>query len=264
MRVALVQMLSSHDIDANLVKITETARAAATAGACLAVYPEAAMHAFGAPLAEIAEPPDGAFGSSVERLAHDLGITIVIGMFTPATDGRVFNTLLVAGDEKTSTYNKIHLFDAFGFQESDTVAPGDERQVITVAGVPIGLTTCYDVRFPALYVQNAATGAQVSLVSASWGAGPGKLEQWELLVRARALDSTSFVLACDQADPATQGRAAGSAPTGIGHSMVVSPFGEILGSLGSEEETLVVDLDLDEVVRARESIPVLRNRRQID
>jgi predicted amidohydrolase len=263
-RVALVQMLSSHDIDANLVKITDTARTAATAGACLAIYPEAAMHAFGAPLAKIAEPPDGAFGSSVERLARDLGITIVTGMFTPATDGRVFNTLLVAGGEKTSTYHKIHLFDAFGFQESATVAPGDERQVITVAGALIGLTTCYDVRFPALYVENAVAGAQVSLVSASWGAGPGKIEQWELLVRARALDSTSFVLACDQADPATQGRAAGAAPTGIGHSMVVSPFGEILGRLGSEEETLVVDLDLDEVVRAREAIPVLHNRRQID
>jgi predicted amidohydrolase len=136
--------------------------------------------------------------------------------------------------------------------------------VITVAGVPIGLTTCYDVRFPALYIENAASGAQVSVVSASWGAGPGKVAQWELLVRARALDSTSFVLACDQADPVTQGRAVGSAPTGIGRSMVVSPFGEILGSLGSEEDILVVDLDLDEVVRAREAIPVLHNRRQID
>jgi deaminated glutathione amidase len=75
-------MLSSHDIDANLAKITETACTAATAGAALAAYPEAAMHAFGAPLADIAEPPDGAFGSSVERLTRDLGITIVIGMFT--------------------------------------------------------------------------------------------------------------------------------------------------------------------------------------
>ncbi len=263
MRVALAQILSSHDIVANLSKVTNVAREAAAAGAQLVVFPEATMYAFGAPLADIAEPLDGPFGSSVQLLARDLGVTIVLGMFTPATDGRVFNTLLAAGPETASSYDKIHLFDAYGVKESRTVAPGAERRVITVDDVSVGLATCYDVRFPTLFIENAAAGAQVSIVSASWGAGPGKVEQWELLARARALDSTSFVLACGQADPATQGRPVGSDPTGVGHSMVVSPYGEVLGRLAATEDTLIRDIDLDLVTTARVAIPVLRNRRLI-
>ena len=263
MRVALIQLVSEHDVAANLETITSTAREAAGGGARLLVYPEAAMFAFGAPLGGIAEPLDGPFASAVQALARELGVTIVVGMFTPADAGRVFNTLLVAGGERPVGYDKIHLFDAFGFKESDTVAPGDERVMVEVDGVPVGLTTCYDLRFPALFVGHAAAGAQVCVVSASWGAGPGKVEQWELLARARALDSTSVVLACGQGDPATLGRPVGSAPTGVGHSLVVSPFGEVLGRLGAAAGTLVVDLDLAEVDRARTTIPVLANRRPI-
>ena len=201
MRVALIQLVSEHDVAANLETITSTAREAAGDGARLLVYPEAAMFAFGAPLGGIAEPLDGPFASAVQALARELGVTIVVGMFTPADAGRVFNTLLVAGGERPVGYDKIHLFDAFGFKESDTVAPGDQRVMVEVDGVPVGLTTCYDLRFPALFVGHAAAGAQVCVVSASWGAGPGKVEQWELLARARALDSTSVVLACGQARP---------------------------------------------------------------
>jgi predicted amidohydrolase len=263
MRVALVQLTSGHDVGANLAKIAATARSAAVEGAELLVYPEASMYAFGAPLVEVAQPIDGPFATAVQALAAELGVTMVVGMFTPAGDGRVFNTLLVATPDGTSSYDKIHLFDAFGFQESRTVAPGRELRRIGLGDATVGLATCYDVRFPSLFIENAAAGAQVSIVSASWGAGPGKVEQWELLVRARAIDSTGFVIACDQADPAAQGVVATSAPTGVGHSMVVSPYGEVLGRLGAGEDTLVVDLDLAAVARAREAIPVLRNRRQV-
>ena len=99
-------------------------------------------------------------------------------------------------------------------------------------------------------------------VPASWGAGPTKIEQWELLVRARALDSTCFVAGVDQADPATVGvTTRGSAPTGVGHSLVVSPTGVVLASLAADPGLLVVDLDPAEVTAARRSIPVLANRR---
>ena len=263
MRVALVQLTTGHDVEANLAKILVTARSAAAEGAELLVYPEATMFAFGASLADIAQPIDGPFATAVQSLAAELGVTIVVGMFTPAGDGRVFNTLLVADPTGTSGYDKIHLFDAFGFQESRTVAPGRELHRIDLHEATIGLATCYDVRFPSLFVENAAAGAKVSVVSASWGAGPGKVEQWELLCRARAIDSTGFVVACDQADPAVQGVAAGSAPTGVGHSMVVSPYGEVLARLGAGEDTLIIDLDLATVAEAREAIPVLRNRRPI-
>ncbi|HSK33272.1 MAG TPA: carbon-nitrogen hydrolase family protein [Propionicimonas sp.] len=263
MRVALVQLSSGHDVEANLARIAATARAAAERGAELVVFPEAAMFAFGAPLAGIAEPVDGPFGTAIHSRAAELGVTIIAGMFTPASDGRVFNTLLVAGPDGTSSYDKIHLFDAFGFQESRTVAAGTQLRRVTVGEAIVGLATCYDVRFPTLFIENAAAGAQVAVVIAAWGAGPGKVEQWELLVRARAIDSTGFVVACDQADPAAHGAAAGPAPTGVGHSMVVSPYGEVLGRLGFGEDTLIVDLDLAAVATAREAIPVLRNRRPL-
>jgi predicted amidohydrolase len=261
MRVALGQISTGHDIAANLAKITAVATNAAHAGAELVVFPEAAMYAFGAPLAPVAEPLDGPFASSVHALAHHLDVTIVAGMFTPAGDGRVLNTLVAAGPDSVTGYDKIHLFDAFGFQESRTVAPGQARRTIAVGEATVGLATCYDVRFPALFIENAADGAQVSVVCASWAAGPGKVEQWELAVRARAMDSTTYVVACGQAVPA--GGTTGPAPTGVGHSMVVSPFGEVLGWLGGGEDLLVVDLDLDVVARAREALPVLANRRPV-
>ena len=99
------------------------------------------------------------------------------------------------------------------------------------------------------------------VVPASWGAGPGKREQWDLLVRARALDSTAFIAACGQADPTTIGREAGKAPTGIGASAVVGPLGAIQDQLGAEPGLLVADLDLDAVKKARAIVPVLANRR---
>lgn len=261
MRIALAQISSGHDIETNLSKIRVMARRAADEGAELVVFPEAAMYGFGAPLAEVAQPIDGPFATSVQVLAAELGVTIVAGMFTPAGDGRVFNTLLVAGPDAVSRYDKIHLFDAFGFEESRTVAPGAARRTVEVGQATVSLATCYDVRFPALFIENALDGAQVSVVAASWGAGPGKLEQWELLVRARAIDSTTYVIACDQAVPA--GAIVGSVPTGVGHSLVVSPYGEVMGRLGESEDLLVVDIDLTEVATARATVPVLRNRRDL-
>ena len=183
-------------------------------------------------------------------------------MFTPAGDGRVKNTLIAAGpgspNEPDTHYDKIHLYDAFGFTESRTVAPGREPVVITVAGVRVGLTVCYDIRFPALYTELARRGAQLIAVCASWGAGPGKLDQWTLLARARALDSMSYVAAVGQAEPGHSLTESG-APTGVGGSLVASPFGEVVASAGSGPQLVVADIEVDRVTKARESIAVLRN-----
>ena len=150
----------------------------------------------------VAEPADGPWANRLREIADRAGLVIVAGMFTPSPDGRVYNTLRAVGGGVDAGYDKIHLFDAFGFQESETVAPGRDPVLISVAGVTIGLSTCYDVRFPGLYTRLADQGAEIICVAASWGAGPGKIEQWQLLTRARALDSTAFVLAAGQADPA--------------------------------------------------------------
>ena len=109
---------------------------------------------------------------------------------------------------------------------------------------------------------NARRGAVVNIVSASWGSGPGKAEQWQLLARARAVDTTTFVLACGQGDPATQGvETKGTAPTGVGYSAVVSPFGQVLESLEGEPGLIFADLDATVVQEARQKLPVLANRR---
>jgi predicted amidohydrolase len=263
MRIAVAQILSGTDPADNLQLVRDYARRAADAGARLVVFPEATMCRFGVPLAPIAEPVDGPWADGVRRIAADANITVIVGMFSPADDGRVFNTLLAAGPAGAATnahYDKIHLYDAFGFTESHTVAPGREPVVITVDGVGVGLTTCYDLRFPELFTTLARRGAQLITVSASWASGRGKLEQWTLLARARALDSTSYIAASGQADPkGTLAGESGSAPTGVGGSLVVSPFGDVVASAGADPQLLVTDIALDRVREARETIAVLRN-----
>jgi deaminated glutathione amidase len=257
MRIAVAQLNSGTDPSDNLRLVQDFTARAADAGAALVVFPEATMCRFGVPLAPVAEPVDGPWADGVRRIAADAGVTVVVGMFTPADDGRVYNTLLATGRGVDAHYDKIHLYDAFGFTESTTVAPGHQPVVVTVDGVGVGLTTCYDLRFPELFTALARRDAQLIVVSASWAAGPGKLEQWTLLARARALDSTSYVVAAGQADPGEP--LASSAPTGVGGSVVVSPFGKVVAAAAAEPELLVTDLDLDQVAKARETIAVLRN-----
>lgn len=262
MRVALAQLVSGADPDANLDLVAEAAREAAGRRADLLLCPEATMRSFGLPLADIAEPIDGPWATRLADIAGTHGLVIAAGMFTPAGDGRVRNTLRVVGPDVDAGYDKIHLYDAFGFAESDTVAPGTELLVVEVGGVAVGFAICYDVRFPALFTALADRGARLICVPASWGVGPTKIAQWEVLVRARALDSTCFIAAVDQADPTSIGvPTRGSAPTGVGHSLVVSPAGDVVASLGAEPGLLVVDIDPTEVDTVRKSIPVLANRR---
>lgn len=262
MRIALGQIVSGVQPTRNLELVQDAAARAARADARLLVLPEATMCAFGVSLAPVAESLDGPWATAVRQIARTHGITVVAGMFTPGAGGRVRNTLLVTGAGVEASYDKIHLFDAYGFRESRTVAPGIEPVTIDVDGVTMGLSVCYDVRFPGLYQELGRRGATVMLLAASWGAGPGKRAQWDLLTRARGLDSTSFLLAAAQADPVTVGREpAGGAPTGIGGSVAVSPLGEVIEQLGPEPGLLVVDIDPDEATRVRESLPVLVNRR---
>jgi predicted amidohydrolase len=220
------------------------------------------MRCFGLPLSEIAEPVDGPWARRLGEIAERHALVIIAGMFCPSADGRVRNTLRAVGPGVDAFYDKIHLFDAFGFVESQTVAPGSEPVIISVGGVQVGLTTCYDVRFPGLYTRLADLGAQVICLAASWGAGPGKIDQWKLLTRARALDSTSYLVAAGQADPGSVGAERKSgAPTGIGRSAVISPYGDVLAELGPEPGLLLVDCPIEMIDQARATIPVLANRR---
>ncbi|MET7932080.1 carbon-nitrogen hydrolase family protein [Streptomyces sp. NPDC005322] len=262
MRIALSQITTGPDPEQNLALLREQADRAAEAGARLVVFPEAAMACFGTSLAPLAEPLDGPWATGLRQIAKDAGLVVVAGMFTPAPDGRVTNTLLATGPGVEAAYDKIHLYDAFGFAESDTVAPGSRVVTFDLDGVRIGLATCYDVRFPELFRAHADEGAVLSLLPASWGAGPGKREQWELLTRARALDATVWLAAVGQADPAAAGGApATSAPTGIGHSALIGPDGTVRERLDAGPGLLVGDVDTDEVTAVRRKVSVLANRR---
>lgn len=271
MRIAAAQLISTDDPAANLCLVAEHVRTAAQQEADLIVFPEATMCAFGNRLLPIAEPLDGSWAEQIRALAAEHRITVVAGMFTPSieqtstdqnsADQKVTNTLVATDGGVLVRYDKIHLYDAFSFAESDTVTPGADPVIITVAGVSVGLTTCYDIRFPGLYQTLADRGAGVIVVSASWGAGPGKIDQWQLLTRARALDSTSIVVAVDQADPSTRGHQTGTAPTGVGYSAVIGPDGRPIAELDAEPDLLITDVDPEQVARTRRQLPVLVNRR---
>lgn len=256
-RVAAGQIRSGEDPTENLDLVKERAREAAEAGAHLLVLPEATMASFTATLRDVAEPLDGPWARAVRGIAAEHGITVVAGMFEPADDGRVHNTLLATGPGVEDSYRKIHLFDAFGGGESKIVAPGTRHVTIEVPtpgrAVTVGLATCYDVRFADQFTALGRAGARLVVLPASWAEGPGKADQWDLLVRARAMDAQAWMLACDQAWTTPKGRAA----LGLGRSAVVAPDGHVRARLGADAGLLVADLDLDVVDATRKNVPVL-------
>jgi deaminated glutathione amidase len=252
--VAAAQLSCGPDPAENLKAALEAIAAGAARGARLVVTPEATMAAFGSDLAAAAEPLDGPWAGAVLAAAREHGVTVVVGMFEPADAGRVFNTLLVAGPGgEVSRYRKRHLFDAFGVRESDTVAAGDELVTVAVDGVRVGLATCYDVRFADQFSALGRAGAQLVVLPASWGDGPGKAEQWDLVTRARAADAQAWLLACDQAWTPPRG----SAPLGIGRSVLADPWGSVRARLGAEPGLLLAEVDTDVVDEARSRLPLL-------
>ena len=262
LRIGLCQLTSSAEPAENLGPIRDGVARAAADGARVVVFPEAAMARFGVPLRPVAEPLDGPWAKSVAAIADEHDVLVVAGMFTPNDDGRVRNTLLITGLGHHTGYDKIHLYDAFGFRESDTVAPGAEPVTVDVDGVTLGFATCYDVRFPELFRALADRGASAVVLPTSWGAGEGKRDQWEVLVRARALDSGCWVLGCGQADPAASSIEVNpKAPTGIGYSTVADGLGRVHAQLGAGPETVVVDVDPAVAERARNATGALANRR---
>ncbi|MEN3120856.1 carbon-nitrogen hydrolase family protein [Janibacter sp. LM] len=263
LRLAGCQWTATADPADNLRRIDELTGRAAGRGARLVVHPEAAMAPFSRRLDTAAEPLDGPFADGVRALAERHGVTVVVGMFTPAdaiTTGagqqrsRVHNTLLVTGPGTAeTTYRKIHLYDAFGSTESETVAPGDEVVTVDVDGWRVGLATCYDVRFADQFTELGRAGAELVVLPASWGDGPGKASQWDLLTRARAHDAQAWLLAVGQAWT----RESVDGPYGIGRSVLADPTGEVRARLGGGEDVLVAEIDGEAVVAARRNVPLL-------
>jgi deaminated glutathione amidase len=248
MQVVLVQEASSLDPADNRVRLESVV----PEGADLVVLPEAFSRDFGEPgsdLAPYAEPLDGPFVTEVERVATDRGATIVAGMFEQAA-GPPYNTVVVRGGAHLD-YRKIHLYDSFGYKESDVLAAGPiEPAVFDLDDTTIGLMTCYDLRFPELVRRLVDAGAEVIVVPAAWVAGPRKVEHWTTLLRARAIENTVYVVGVGQ-----------PAPRYAGHSTVIGPLGDVLVEGGDDAEILTTQLDLGAVAEARRTNPSLANRR---
>ncbi|MGP5618177.1 carbon-nitrogen hydrolase family protein [Corynebacterium casei] len=267
MKVAAVQFVSGGDIAENLASAKELISTAAGQGAQLIVLPEATAQSFASGRLDVnAEELDGDFATQLKTHAEELGVTVVAGMFRPADSvdkdvksiNRVYNTALITGPGVHLGYNKIHTYDAFNYRESDTVKPGNELVTFELDGVTIGVAICYDVRFPEQFKALARQGAEVIVVPTSWADGPEKRDQWRLLSATRALDSTAYVICAGQARPGGNDKAGeASGPTGIGHSVIVSPTAERLAEAGYEEEIIYADIDPGLVTKTRKTLPVL-------
>jgi predicted amidohydrolase len=261
MRVALGQLPISSVPQVNLDRVRAAAASAAAQGAQLAVFPEGTQVRFSADLAAAAEPLDGPFCRGLAAAASSAGVAIVASLFEPASGGRVYNTTVgyEADGSLAAVYRKIHLFDALGYRESDSVAPGDEVVIASLAGLRVGFMTCYDIRFPELARALAAAGAELLVVPTAWAAGPFKEEHWVTLVRARAIENTIWVAAAgqvpDPAEPPTR------APTGIGRSLLVDPMGVVRLDLGVSADLGVGTVDTAQTASVRAVIPSLANRR---
>ncbi len=264
MKIALGQIQSSKDFRKNLTIIEDYSQQAAQAGAQLVVFPEAAMLSFGGSMYQQVLACHEPWRQELARIARETGCNLIAGGFRPEpqtnpSQPRIINSLYLhtpAGQEYV--YDKIHLYDAYGIKESDGVCPGRQLVTVELAGTTLGLTLCYDVRFGQLYTQLSRAGAEIMIVAASWAAGPGKIGQWQVLTSARALDSNAFVVAVDQADPGSVNSSSNNtAPLGVGYSRVVSPFGQTLLELDAQPQLQLIDLDLDQVKRAAQELPIL-------
>jgi predicted amidohydrolase len=221
----------------------------------LVVLPEAFARDFGqqgSDLAPYAEPLDGPFATTLRSRATEAGVAVLAGMFETSPDpARPFNTLVLADEDRVTSYRKIHLYDSFGYVESERVHPGPLEPTTVEARVArLGLMTCYDLRFPELGRALAGAGAEVLVLPAAWVAGQRKLEHWRTLARARAIENVCWLVAAAQ-----------PAPRYTGHSLVVAPTGDVVAEAGDGEEVLHATLDLSAVAETRKGNPSLSNRR---
>jgi deaminated glutathione amidase len=255
LNVALLQLASALDPAENRAALDAVAEAAVDP-VDLVVLPEAFMRDFGdagSDISEFAEPLDGPFVARLTEVAAKSGTTVVAGMFEVSDDpARPYNTLAVVGPSGlVASYRKIHLYDSFGYQESRRLMAGPlEPVLLQVAGVTVGLMTCYDLRFPELARELARRGAELLVVPSAWVAGPAKVDHWRTLLKARAIENTVYVAAAGQ-----------PAPRYCGHSMVVAPTGEVLVELGDGETVARASVDPDVLARTRATNPSLANRR---
>lgn len=258
-------MTSGTEPEVNLAQAEWGINEAADQGATYVQLPEY-FNYLGSPRRyhEVAEALPGPTTSRIAHLARARGVAVHLGSLLERSDvaGRYFNTSVVIDSrgDIVARYRKTHLFDVdvagvIAHHESDVLIAGDEIVVVEVAGLHLGLSICFDLRFPELFRALALGGAQVLGVPAAFNASTG-LAHWEMLVRARAIENHAFVVAAAQAGVTSEGVAT------YAHSMVVDPWGEVVALARTDgPEVLVASIDVGEVARRRAQIDVLNLRR---
>jgi predicted amidohydrolase len=258
-RVSAVQLNSTADRDRNVEAADRLTRAAAAAGAELVVLPEKwPVLGTAQQTAAGAEALDGRALTWARETARELGIDLVAGSIAErGSDGeRGRNTCVHVGPDgrDRAVYRKLHMFDVTvggqQYRESEHEAPGDE----TAGGVELGLTVCYDLRFPELYRELAVRGARIICVPSAFTLATTR-DHWEILLRARAIEDQCFVVAANQVGEHAPGLRSG------GRSMIVDPWGVVLATAPDAETFITADLDLDRQAEIRRSLPSLANRR---
>lgn len=258
-RVSVGQFEAQRDVDANYSKINDLVQTAAV-DSDLIVLPENSMYSD--PQKQdtefrYSESLDGEFTSGLKKLAASHKVNILVGITetNPADERRPFNTLvrLTPEGELDGIYRKIHLYDAFGFRESDKVTPAPiaDPLVFTINGVTIGALTCYDLRFPEVVRWVALNGVDLVALPAAWAAGPLKELHWESLIQARAIENTVYFAGAGQTGPSC---------TGL--SQIVDPMGVPLACAGIESSVVATaTVSSSQVQAVRKNNPSLENRR---
>jgi predicted amidohydrolase len=260
-RVAAIQLNSNEDKARNLAVAERLVRGAAADGAELVALPEKwNLLAGGEALLAGAEPLDGPSLGAARAWARELGIHLLAGSISERGGERAFNTSVLIGPDGAdlAAYRKIHMFDVdvggVAYRESEHEEAGTEIVTAEVGGLSVGLSVCYDLRFPELYRILAVRGARLLAVPSAFTLATGR-DHWQVLLRARAIENQAFVLAPNQV---------GEAPphfSSYGHSSIVDPWGVELATALDGECFIAADLDLDEQESVRESLPSLANRR---
>jgi len=261
-RVALVQMNSQDDKAANLERAETLIGQAAAWGSDLVLLPE--LWTYLGPRKrhpEVAEPIPGETSEVLSRLAARYRFWLVGGSYLEALPGseRFHNTCVVFNPDGdlVARYRKLHLFDVEvdgkTYEESATVASGDDVVVTTVAGVAVGLTICYDLRFPELYRRLCARGARLITMPAAFTMETGK-DHWEVLLRARAIENQVYVLAAAQGGAHPGGRRT------YGHSVLIDPWGAIVAEFDQGAGIVVGDVDPARIKAVRAELPALSHR----
>jgi predicted amidohydrolase len=263
LRVACVQLTSGPDKAANLVKAERLVARAAATGADVVALPEKWNAIGDAELLHAAAETleEGESVAAMAEWARTHGITLVGGSISERREGRgkLSNTSVAFGPDGAvlGVYRKIHLFDVevggYVYRESEAEEPGDEPVVVRGEGWPIGLTVCYDVRFPELYRILALEGAELVSVPAHFTTPTGK-DHWHVLLRARAIENQYYVAA-----PAQVGETLPSRPS-YGRSLIVDPWGIVLAQAPDEETVISAELDRARLREVREKLPSLKNR----